>query len=69
MAPGHTLLVDGPRPHTLNKWHQATQFKLQWPQATHLKLMAPGHTLQKVMAPGHTLQIDHVDGPRPHNLS
>ena len=67
----HTWYGDGPRPHTSNRW----------PQATHFKLMAPGHTLSvdtprphtsnrwpqatyfNLMAPAHTLS---VDGPRPH---
>ena len=44
MAPGHILSVDGPRPHTSNRWSQATDFNLM-AQATHYQLMDPGHTL------------------------
>ena len=38
MAPGHTLSVDAPRPHT-------SHTSKRWPQATDFNLMAPGHTL------------------------
>ena len=46
MTPGHTLSVDGPRPHT---WcYLGLLLKSVWPGAIHLKCVAWGHQLKGV---------------------